>query len=133
MFIRKKILIIDGVEMTRHYLRHALTNAGYVTEAVSNTQEAIKLTDEEDFDVFFVDIHLPELAGIKFIKAIREIEDYNATPILAMTTANIESLRKKGEAIGITDWVKKPISPPHVLQMLKQLQLVNVHQVQSLV
>ncbi len=133
MLIRKKILIVEGVEMTRHYLRHTLTNAGYVIEVAQNAKDALKMANDEDFDLFFVDVHLPELAGIELIKSLRDLDEYKTTPILATTTAKIENLRQKGEAIGVTDWVKKPICPQTVLHMLKAMQLVNVHHVQSLV
>ena len=133
MFIRKRILIVDGVEMNRQFLRHILTNAGYTLAVACNSKEALKLLEDDDFDIFFVDIHMPDLDGIKFIKALHAIEGYESAPILAVTTTNSEKLRQKGETIGITDWVRKPISPPHLLQLLKNLGLVNKYHAQSLV
>jgi len=133
MFIRKKILIVEGMDMDRHFLRHILTNAGYTTEAVGSRSAALDKLDNEDFDVFFVDIHMPELDGIKLIKTLREMEEYQSVPILAVTRANPETMRQKGEAIGITDWVRKPISPQYLLHMLKEMGLTNQHHVQSLV
>lgn len=132
MFVRKKILIVDNVEMTRHFLHHILTNAGYTVEAVGSSREAMALLGDDDFDVFFVDIHMPELEGIKFIKELHAIEFYQSVPILAMTTSNPDALKQKGDAIGITDWIKKPISPPVIVMLLKKMGLTNAHHVQSL-
>lgn len=132
MFVRKKILIVDAEEMSRHFLHHILTNAGYTVEAVRSGREALDLLDDIDIDIFFVDIHLPELDGIKFINELHKIEFYQSTPILAVTTANPDSLKQKGDAIGITEWVKKPISPPIVITLLKKMGMTNAHHVQSL-
>lgn len=132
MFIRKKIMIVDGVEMNRQFLRYILTNAGYITEATGSGSKALALLDDNDFDIFFVDIHMPELKGIKFIKTLRGMEDFQSTPIAAVTTANPAALKQKGDAIGITEWVKKPISPPEVFNLLKKLGLTNSYQAQSL-
>lgn len=133
MFIRKKILIVDCVEMNRQFLRHILTNAGYLIEVASNSKEALAMLDDDDFDIFFVDIHMPDLDGIKLIKSLRTLKGYESAPILAVTTANPEKLKQKGEEIGITNWIKNPISPPKLLQMLRDMGLINKYQAQSLV
>lgn len=133
MFVRKKILIVDGMEMSRHFLRHTLTNAGYVVETASNEDDAMTMANNQDFDVFIIDLHLPDMASIKVIKSLRGIEDYLTTPILAATNANIESLRAKGDELGITTWLKKPISSRDLLDLLKEMKLVNTQNIQSLV
>ena len=132
MFSRKKILIVDAQEMDRQFLRHILTNASYTVETAGTQQEALDFLDEESFDTFIVDIHMSDMEGVKFIKKLHESKNYSATPILAVTTANVEALRQKGESLGITDWVKKPISPPHLLNMLRKLGVTNQHQFESL-
>lgn len=132
MFIRKKILIVDGQEMDRQFLRHILTNASYTVHIASDRQQALDFLNEESFDTFIVDIHLPDMEGIKFIRQLHESKNYHATPILAITTANVEAIRQKGETLGITDWIKKPISPPKLLNMLRKMGITNQHQFQSL-
>lgn len=131
MFIRKKILIVESIEMDRQFLRHILNNAGYIVETARSPGKAMELLDEDDFDIFFVDIHMPDLGGIKFIKELRALEDYAAVPVLALTSVNPESLLQKGKALGITDWVTKPVSPPYVLHLLKGMGMTNKHHAQT--
>ncbi|MDH5446659.1 MAG: response regulator [Gammaproteobacteria bacterium] len=132
MLIKKKVLIVDGNDMDRQFLRYTLTNASYVAESADNMHKALQILDEESFDAFIIDIHMAEMEGIKLIKKLRDGKNYHTTPILAVTTANVEALRQKGETLGISDWLTKPFSPHSLLNILRKLGVTNQHQFESL-
>ena len=133
MFVRKRILIVENVEMNRQFLRHVLTNAGYVTETVMSGQDALKRLEDEDFDIFFVDVNMPDLDGIKFIQSLHVMSGYESVPIIAVTKSNPDSLKEKGSKIGIVEWVRTPLSREKLLSMLRTMGLINKYHAQSLV
>ncbi|MDH5776863.1 MAG: response regulator [Gammaproteobacteria bacterium] len=119
----KKILVVDEAESSRRFLRHVLTNAGYTVEAVASNGQAIERINEGHIDIFFVDVSLPEMEGIKLIKTLRESDEYAAAPILVVTLAmkiSDEMIQQCGAA-KITEWIPKPISPSKVLSLLKKM------------
>lgn len=129
MYFYKKILIVDEAESSRRFLRHVLTNAGYTVEAVSSHSQAIERVSESNFDIFFIDVSLPELNGIKLINTLRKIEGYESTPIMVITLAMAitDSMIQQCGAARISGWIPKPISPSRVTSLLKQMDHSNAN------
>lgn len=132
MFLSKKILIVDNADSSRNFLRHVLTNAGYTVETVRNSNDAVELVSEYDFDIFFIDTHLPDEEGIKLIKLLREIDGYESIPILAITMGNDDAIKQQCESANVTEWISKPVSPTGVIALLRKMGMTNTHQAQSL-
>lgn len=129
MFFHKKILIVDEAESSRRFLRHVLTNAGYTVETASNNYQALERVCDSHFNIFFIDISLPNLEGMKLIKRLRELEGYETTPILVMTFAMAitDDMIQECGAANISEWIAKPISPTKVTSLLKRMDYENTN------
>ena len=68
----KKIIILDDHPVVRRGLSHAVEHElGYtVTHQLDKAEEALKLLDKTDIDLFLVDVSLPGMNGIELIKKI---------------------------------------------------------------
>ena len=131
MSFYKKILVVDEAESSRRFLRHILTNAGYTVEAVSNNGQAIERISESNFDIFFIDVSIPKLDGMKLIKKLRATEGYESTPILVVTLAMTitDTMIQECGAASIYEWIAKPISPSRVTSLLKKMDYTNANTV----
>ena len=72
-------------------------------------------------DIIFLDIHMEPLNGIEMLKLLRDREDFNGTPVIALTASvmneEIQQLRKAG----FTGCLAKPIDLSSFPEMLKRI------------
>src|SRR6185295_3976431 len=66
---RPRILIVDDASLVRRYYRDALERAGFAVEEAFNGVEALEKVDGCDLAV--VDVNMPQMDGLSFIKALR--------------------------------------------------------------
>lgn len=73
-----------------------------------NGREAIELAANKQFDLIFMDVKMPVMDGFAATKAIRATG--NTTPVIALTANATPEEREKCLAIGMDDYLSKPIS-----------------------
>jgi len=119
-------IIVDdeqhAIDILEHYVRQ--TPQLQLVATTTNPMEALKLVTEKKPDLVFLDIQMPELSGIDFIRAIRD----QAKVIL--TTAYSEFAIESYE-LDVVDYLLKPIRLPRFLQavqkVVKELEEHEVH------
>jgi signal transduction histidine kinase/ligand-binding sensor domain-containing protein/CheY-like chemotaxis protein len=91
-----------------------------VTIAVDG-REALRLTEQQNFDVILLDIQMPEMDGLEVAAAIRETEKKTAkhSAIVALTAHAVAEYSEQCRAIGMDDFLTKPIQPRKLLEALK--------------
>jgi DNA-binding response OmpR family regulator len=104
-----KILIIDDEESLRNTLTRILQKAGCETRSAESGFLALRLLDDEAFDLVYLDIHLPEMDGLQVLKEIRQRQP--RLPVILLT--GYGSLQSAVQAIrlGATDYLLKPFDP----------------------
>jgi len=77
-----------------------------------NGFEAIKLFEENEFDLILMDVQMPEMDGIEATKRIRKMEEgtFRHIPIIAVTAFAFENDREKILEAGMDDYISKPFS-----------------------
>ena len=117
----KTILIVDDSFSLRQTLGIALKSAGYdVVEAVDGKDALAKL-DGRKFNLIISDVNMPNMDGISFVKAAKQLAAYKFTPIIMLTTEGDEAKKAEGRAAGVRAWVIKPFQPPVLLDAVSKL------------
>ena len=105
----KKVLVVDDSALMRRVLSDIINkDEEFHTEhSARDGLEALKLMEQNDFDAIVLDIIMPRMNGIDFLKEVNE-RGYTAKIIIVSTIA-----RKAGETIealelGAFDFVTKP-------------------------
>ena len=107
-----KILIVEDNPVNRFLANSILKKIAPNAKLISavNGAEAIKKFKKNKPDIIFMDIQMPILSGIEAAIAIRELEEVPAhTPIIALTARALKNEREKCLAIGMDDYLTKPI------------------------
>jgi len=102
-----KILIADDEEGIRHYLHKVIHMMGHETIDVSNGKEALDIFKNSRIDLSIVDINMPEMDGLSFLHAAKEI-DPNAVIIIMTGYPSADSIVETIEEDGYT-YLAKPI------------------------
>jgi DNA-binding NtrC family response regulator len=101
-----KILIVDNDASARRLLSFVLTDAGYLTQAVTNGYEADRITQHHFFDLVLLDKKMLGLDGIETLKRIKR--NSKETIVIIMTAYG--TIRSVVEAMkeGAYDYITKP-------------------------
>jgi two-component system, chemotaxis family, chemotaxis protein CheY len=77
----------------------------------------------EPFDVILLDLRMPGMDGVAFIRAVREDPKYRAIPII-LTTSEPDSsqLLQDAKALGVAAVIKKPWKPQELLDLVRSVQ-----------
>ena len=106
---QKNILLVDDDTGVRTVFSSILRKEGYRVTAVKNGYEAIKVIDEESFDLALVDLRMPGLDGIQVLEKIKSRRPQTRVIIYSaygLVEDAVEAMRK-----GAADYLNKPFSP----------------------
>ena len=81
--------------------------------------EALKLCYEEKFDLYLLDVKLPDMSGFDMLKALRDAKD--DTPTIFLTSLSDKESLKEGFALGADDYIKKPFDLEEVIWRINAL------------
>ena len=112
-----KILLAEDNVVNQKVALWSLKKLGYTATVVNNGQEVITALAQQQFDVIFMDIQMPEMNGLETTKAIRSQE--GAQPyIIAMTAQIRDEDRNRCFDVGMQDFVTKPFHLTDLAQAL---------------
>jgi two-component system, chemotaxis family, chemotaxis protein CheY len=119
----KTILIVDDSASLRQVVGIALRGAGYdVIEACDGRDALAKLTGQK-VHLMISDVNMPNMDGISFVKAVKQLPAYKFTPVVMLTTESQEEKKREGQAAGAKAWVVKPFKPEQMLVVVQKLVL----------
>ena len=114
-----KVLVVDDNEYNRMVVSETLQLKSEVTiDMAVNGEEAVKMVEENDYDVILMDVQMPVMNGIEATYHIRQKlqAPKNAVPIVALTASILRSDIDKCMECGMNSYVPKPF---------KAWQLIN--------
>lgn len=119
----KNILIVDDSASVRQVVGITLKSAGYtVVEGVDGMDALTKLNGQK-IHLMIADVNMPNMDGISFVKAAKQVPGYQFTPIIMLTTESQESKKLEGQAAGAKAWMVKPFQPAQLLAAVSKLIL----------
>jgi CheY-like chemotaxis protein len=105
-----KILLVDDNAVNRQVVKLFLAPLSPKFVEAVNGQEALDRLHDETFDIVLLDVHMPVMDGKEAIKRIRSsVEAWRNLPVIALTADAMSGDREKYLALGMTDYVSKPI------------------------
>jgi len=114
-----KTLLLEDNALFAETLKDFLEEKGFEIDIVSNGEEAINKSYYNNYDIYLLDINVPGINGVDFLKMIRRSGDERPT-IFITSHQDIETL-KKGYESGCDDYMKKPIDLEELLYRIQVL------------
>ena len=122
------ILIIDDIEVNRVILKGIFENDYDVIEAENGAQALEILDNGIKVDVILLDIIMPVMDGIDFLKNIKSDKRYCDIPIVVNTQAGELENEYKALVLGADDFIAKPYEPKIVKRRITNIIEKNIYQ-----
>ena len=107
----KKVLVIDDTKLVRKIITYVLNSSGIETIEAENGLEGLQILEENFLNIraITVDVEMPIMDGIEFIKNVKAKKKYENLPIIIVTSLSEKEDMQKGLELGIYDYIIKPV------------------------
>jgi len=111
--LNARILVAENNSTNREVALGMLANLGLTANAVDNGAEALAALEAAPYDLVLMDVRMPVMDGIEATRRIRDPRSEvlnREIPIVAMTANAMDADRERCLAVGMNDFVPKPVS-----------------------
>ncbi len=118
MTTKAKLLIVDDEQVAISNLTHVMKKEGYSVVATQKGQNALKLIEDEWFDVVLTDLKMQKVDGMQILKRCKDLSpDTEVIMITGYATVQsaIEAMKK-----GAYDYITKPFKLDEVRKIVSE-------------
>jgi DNA-binding NtrC family response regulator len=117
--VEKRILVAEDDTATHEEWRELLESWGYKVAAAEDGDRALDLIKTFDPHILLTDLKMPKRDGLQLLRDINDL----GLRLVTLVISGAGDIPEAVEAIklGALDYMRKPIDPPHLRQLLKTL------------
>jgi len=114
-----RCIIVDDEVLARKYLKDYITKIPFLDLVgdFNSPLKAYELLEKGEVDLMFLDIQMPEISGLDFLRSL------NNTPHVILTTA-YKKYALEGYEFNVVDYLLKPISFQRFLKAVNKVQSI---------
>ena len=120
---QKNILIVDDEKELRYMIKYFLKTLDNINfYEAENGLQALEIYKNSKIDLILLDIEMPVMDGVHFLKAIgesREIEN-NKTPIIIISGLLSDDIINKTKNMGVAKYIQKPFKASNLIETIKK-------------
>jgi len=125
---RKRILVVDDHAENRLVLLDLLEPLGFEIGMAENGKEAVDQVSVFKPDLILMDLVMPVMMGFEAASTIRQLPEFKAIPIIAVSASVLELYQENSQQVGCDDFLSKPIDTEKLLELMQNyLQLTWQH------
>jgi CheY-like chemotaxis protein len=119
----RKVLLVEDSVVNQKLAAAVLEKDGHHVTIANNGREAVQAFESDSYDLVLMDIQMPEMDGFEATRSIRKMEQGtgNHIPIIAMTAHALVGDRERCLAVGMDDYIAKPIYAKQLLATIRGL------------
>src|ERR1019366_2079497 len=123
-----RVLLCEDNVVNQKVAARLLKQMGYRADIAANGLEALAALDRQSYDLIFMDVMMPEMGGFEATRIIRERQqqqsqfpNYKSSIIIvAMTASAMQGDREKCLAVGMDDYMAKPVRLEDVRKIVER-------------
>jgi two-component system chemotaxis response regulator CheY len=110
----KTILVVEDSDSVRKFITISLKIKGYNVIATVDGMEALEKLPNEAVDLVITDLNMPNIDGLKLIRAIRSITEYKKLPIIILSSLSNDEDINVGLSTGANSYLIKPFNTKRI-------------------
>ena len=116
----KKILIIEDDQIVANIYRNKLSVEGFKVEVALDGESGMAAMKSFQPDALLLDLMLPKITGVDFMKQVRAENEFAATPIIVFSNTYLTNMVQEAWKAGATKCLSKAsCTPKHVIDVLR--------------
>ena len=117
---KRCILVVEDHDDTLRSMKMLLTRLGYEVLAAENMTDALRISEEQHFDILLSDIGLPDGTGLELLRRLRTKRNIKA---LALSGFGMDEDIERSYQAGFADHLTKPVSIDRLQEAISQLDV----------
>ncbi|MGH7499385.1 MAG: response regulator [Gemmatimonadales bacterium] len=119
-----RLLVVEDSPLLRRMFGLAFPHQSNEVHPAENGRSAMELlaVTNEPFDAVLLDLRMPDMNGVEFIRALRTQAFHRGTPVILTTAESDDSeLMQQARELGVAAIVKKPWSPQGLRSLVQKV------------
>ncbi|MGF1497093.1 MAG: ATP-binding protein, partial [Elainellaceae cyanobacterium] len=117
---QRTILVVDDRRDNRAVVVGLLESLDFRLVEAADGVEGLAQAREHHPDLIIADLVMPVMDGFEMTRQLRQLKDFQATPIIASSASVFEFDRQQSQLAGYDDFLPKPIDVEDLLHKLRQ-------------
>lgn len=109
------ILLIEDEDFIRQIYKNQLKDAGFFVDDFPTGTQGLEAFKKNLYDLVVLDIILPDINGLHVLKEIKKDPLKKNIPVLILSNADQDIVKKQGLELGAIDYVQKVESTPDII------------------
>ena len=118
---QRTVLYIEDNFHNRRIVRKILRSQGYTVLEAEDGITGLEMVKQEKPPLILLDINLPGMDGLEVLARIRENDELQETPVIALTASAMRGDRERFLAAGCDDYLSKPIQALDLIKKVGEL------------
>lgn len=118
-----KILVIDDDVYVRDVISSFLIQKGFYVDKAANGIEGLAFVKENDYDTLLLDLVMPEMGGIEFLKELNNLKI--ETPTIVITAYASVDTAIEAMKLGAIDYITKPFNIEELAVVIEKSVKIN--------
>lgn len=116
----KSILVMEDNRVAQTVITHVLRRNQFQVKCVATGVEGLEAARRERFDLILMDLQMPEMDGMEATERVRQLPEYGAVPIIALTANYSDQYRELCERKGMQGFLSKPVHPAELIANVRR-------------
>ena len=112
------ILVVDDDDGIRSLVKKYLNENKYLVTTANSAEDAAEKIKIIEFDLIILDIMMPEVSGLEFLRENKTLLD---TPVILLTAKGGAQERIEGLETGADDYLPKPFEPKELILRIRNI------------
>ena len=104
-----KVLVVEDTPLNMELIMEILQGEDFNPDCAEDGEKALKMIEKQVYDLVLMDINLPDIDGYTLTNQLKQMDEFNKIPIIALTANVMKGDREKSLEAGCDGYIQKPI------------------------